>query len=210
MEGKSASRVLRTAPIVGGRALVLIYLFVGWIPVFCVLEVVQTRQPVDEVVQQLAVAAMGVFILGWLTWSWIEHRRFGDSVCTLLTFPVVIGGPLEADVECGLPPGSREPVTVRLVNQVPAGKSFVVRWQTEIQVEADALRPGAEGRSVVPVRLRIPEHPGAPASPRLPAGYGSRWVLALDRKVKRIDFHAEFVVPVADAAVTAADAAREE
>ena len=77
----------RSAPVVNGRMLLVEYAVTAWIPVVCVREALTTRQPVDEIIQLLFIAAMTVFILGWVTWSWIGFRRFGESVCRISALP---------------------------------------------------------------------------------------------------------------------------
>jgi hypothetical protein len=160
----------------------------GWIPVICIREVLIGGQPLDEVIQLLAVSAMGAFLLGWLTHSWLQYRRYGSSVCRL-SGPIAIGEPFDLEIECSLPQDAGEPIVAHLGNKVSRGKSLRLIWQSESQVDAAAVTPRGAGRSAFPVRLCIPARPG----------YGPLWVLELRRKARGIDFRAEFTLPVRDA-----------
>src|SRR5262249_34591879 len=147
-----AEREVRTAPILRGRALGLAYAVVGWIPFMCVREVLHTEQPIDEVVQLLSVAAMAVFVLGWLTYSWLEFRCYGVSVLRVLTCPIAAGGDLEVEIDCRLPLDSQAPILARLKRQIPLGKTQRLQWQAETKIDPGSLRIDGE-RVVIPLRF---------------------------------------------------------
>src|SRR6185295_18378025 len=98
----SDAHEFRSARVVSGRMLLLEYAVTAWIPVLCVREALATPQPVDEVVQLLFVASIAAFILGWLTWSWLEFRYFGEAVCRLSALPTQRAAALDAEIECNL------------------------------------------------------------------------------------------------------------
>lgn len=181
---------LHTAPLISGRALVIAWLVLAWAPILCVRAVLTTEQPLDEIIQLLAVSAMGVFLLGWLTHSWLEHRIYGVSVCRLPAAPIVIGEPFDLEIECAWLPGAGAPIVARLVNKAPQRKTARLIWQTEQRIDPGLATPRGAGRSAFPVRLCLPER----------AGSGPLWVLELRRKAPGVDFRAEFVLPVDDAA----------
>lgn len=160
----------------------------GWIPVICVREVLLGGQPLDEIIQLLAVSAMGVFLPGWLTHSWLQFRRYGSSVCRLLTDPLVIGEPFELEIECSLPRDAGEPVVARLANKAARGKRLRLIWQSALQVDPAAITPRGAGRCTFRLRLCAPAR----------EGYGPLWVLELRRKARGVDFRAEFTLPVRD------------
>jgi len=189
---------LRTAPFITGRGLVIAWVAIGWVPVICVREVLLTAQPFDEIVQLLAVSALGIFLLGWLTHSWLAQRRYGVSVCRLVA-PVVIGESFDVEIECALPLDTGEPVIARFSNKAARGKALLQIWQAELRIDSGTIAPRGAGRVAVPVRLRAPEW--SEVAPGLPgrAGFGALWVLELMRKTRGIDFHAEFALPVRDA-----------
>lgn len=148
----------------------------------------------------LAAGSAGMLaFFGWFIYLMLRRRRYGDSVCRLLTLPAVVGGWLKADIECALPPDP-EPVVVRLKNLVPAGKTAAEAWWMEETLNVP-VAPGA--CSIVPVRLRIPRDPAQKLSPLEPgwrewlAG-APHWVLEIKKKAAGVDFHASFLVPVYD------------
>jgi hypothetical protein len=105
---------------------------------------------------------------------------------------------LKADLDCALPAGGDDIVTVRLRNMVQRGRSFVEVWRMERRL---AVRVEGE-RTVVNVQLQIPR---APEQKVLSAGaswldrlFAPSWVLELEKKVAGIDFLVRFSVPVYD------------
>lgn len=193
-----AAREIRTEPIIGGRALAVAFAAFGWIPAVLVVESLEPGQPLDEIVQMLAAAAMSVLLLDWLTYSWLQHRRYGDSVCRLLTLPGAIGGRLEVDVECRLSAGSVAPVVVRLTNRTLRGKAVQVHWQMERRIEPGALRACGDGRVIVPLRLDIPRYPAQRPCAAEAGRFATQWLLEIRRKAAGMDFRVEFDVPVFD------------
>lgn len=117
------------------------------------------------------IAMVGITGQRGLIWR-LRRRRYGESVCRLLTLPGVVGGWLKADVECRLPPGP-EPVIVRLRNVRGEGKTERELWRME---QGLALTPPAAPGApvIVPVRLQI------------------------RKKAAGLDFLATFSVPVYD------------
>ncbi|MCC7487004.1 MAG: hypothetical protein IT529_18695 [Burkholderiales bacterium] len=188
----------RTASVVSGRTLLACYVLFGWIPVACVREALQGGQPVDEIIQLLSVAAMAVFLLGWLTRSWLEYDRYGQSVCRVLSLPGGAGGIFGAEVECSLPVDSPHPVIVRLREQTPRGKRIDAHWCVEGSVPPDALRREHGGRVTVPVRLEVPAPPRRPAT-HVRHASAPQWVLEVSRRRAGVDFRAQFVIPVPEA-----------
>lgn len=149
----------------------------------------------------LLVGAVLAFVVGGLTYWRLRRTRYGNSVCRLLTLPGVVGGWLKADVECALPAGVDDLVTVRLKNVVPRGRRFTELWRMEQSI---AVPVAPATRTVVPVRLRIQRV--AAQQPMTVAGDGASWlltrvpiwILEVEKKVPGIDFLAAFQVPVYD------------
>jgi hypothetical protein len=195
---RSTVHEFRSAPVVTGRMLLLEYALTAWIPVVCVREVLTLQQPLDEVIQLLFVAAITVFIMGWLTWSWLEFRRFGESVCRVSALPAAGAPSFEAEIECSLPLDSTAPVVVRLESRAALSKFPRPHWQIERAVDPREIRPLAAGRVIVPVRLDIPGG-GATAGPSRAV-----WALKVARTRVGMDFHAEFTLPVMEAVDAAA------
>ena len=183
--------------------LLLTYTIIGWIPVVCVMEVWRTQQPVDEIIQLLSVAAMAVFVLGWLTYSWLEYRRYGVSVLRLLAYPAASGGCLEAEIECSLPLDSPAPIVVRVKRQVLLGKPERPQWQTETQVDPREVRRQEGTRSIVPISVPVPDQ--GPLARRA-HGLAPQWVLEISRKTAGIHYHAAFVIPLDEVSDSASDA----
>ena len=121
-------------------------------------------------------------------------------MCRLITLPGVIGGWFKADVECGLPLDTSEPVIVRLLNWVGHGKASQLRWQTEQRLAAAQIQSLRNGRAVVSVRIQIPRHPDQVPMQSSPSFSGStRWILEISRKTKGIDFFVALVnIPIFD------------
>ena len=195
-----AAREIRTEPVIRGGPLAAAYAVLGWIPVVLVMEALGTPQPFDEILQMLGIAVMSVFVLGWLSYSWLAYCRYGTSVCRLLTLPGVIGGRFEADIECGLSCGPGAPVIVRLKNRTLRGKIAQVHWQMETRVEAAAFRPHGDQRVVISIRLQIPRDAAQRPCVAEPIGFVPQWLLEISRESPGIDYRAEFDVPVFDAA----------
>src|SRR6185295_914720 len=152
----SDAHEFRSARVVSGRMLLLEYAVTAWIPVLCVREALRTQQPVDEVVQLLFVAAISVFILGWLTWSWLEVLYFGEAVCRLSAQPTQDASSLDAEIECNLLLDSPDSVVVRLESRVALSKFPRRHWEVERQVDPSEIRRLGAGRVIVPVRFDIP------------------------------------------------------
>ena len=180
----------RSAPIVTGRMLLLEYVVTAWIPVLCVREVLTTQQPVDEIIQLLFVAAVAVFILGWLTWSWLEFRRFGGSVCRISALPTASAAAFDAEIECKLPLEFPAPVVVRLESRAALSRLPRRHWQVARRVDPGEIRPLGAGRVIVPVRFDIPGPP--PAAARS----GAVWALEIVCSRWGMTFRAEFVMPL--------------
>ncbi len=190
---------------VGGPVLVLAFIFFAG-PILLIVWAAFFNSPgkagdgaIAPIIVMGAVISM---VLGPLIYLWLRHRRYGNSVCRLLTLPGVIGDWFKADVECALPPDSGEPVIVRLKNLVPAGKRLAEKWRMEERLTVPVV---AGARSVVPVRLRVPRHPAqVPLSfdrghwARFWLGEGAVWHLELEKKAAGVDFFASFSVPIYD------------
>jgi hypothetical protein len=189
----------RSAPIVTGRMLLLEYAVTVWIPVLCVREVLTTQQPVDEIIQLLFVAAVAVFILGWLTWSWMESRCFRESVCRLSALPAASVSAFDAEIECNLPLESPASVVVRLESRVALSKFPRRHWQVEYRVDPSEVRPLGAGRVIVPVRFDIPGHRPVAAQS------GAVWALEIACSRWGMTFRTEFVVPLMDASARVAE-----
>ena len=189
-DGRNTAHEFRSAPVATGRMLLLEYALTAWIPVVCVREVLIEPQPVDEIIQLLFIAAITVFILGWLTRSWLEFRRFGESVCRVAVPPAPGAGSFEAEIECQLPLDTPAPVFVRLESHAALSKFPTTHWRVERAVDPREIRRLNGERVVVPVRLDIPAR-GAPSGPS-----GAVWTLTLARRRPGMDFRAEFVMPV--------------
>lgn len=151
------------------------------------------------------IAMVGITGQRGLIWR-LRRRRYGESVCRLLTLPGVVGGWLKADVECRLPPGP-EPVIVRLRNVRGEGKTERELWRME---QGLALTPPAAPGApvIVPVRLQIPLDPSQHAIPPDQRYFSIRqhaffvdptfWFLDIRKKAAGLDFLATFSVPVYD------------
>src|SRR5262245_15649508 len=202
---RNALREFRSAPVVTGRVLLLEYAVTAWIPVLCVREVVMTQQPLDEIFQLLFVATMAVFILQWLTRSWLEFRLFVESVCRVsarLAAPAISFAP---EIECNLPRGGPAPVVVRLESRTELSKLPRRHWRVEQRIDLGEIRRLGAKRVIVPVKLAIPERAAAAARS------GATWALTIERRRQGMDFFAEFVIPVIEAsegAVTASPVMR--
>ena len=141
----------------------------------------------------LVGGTMGVGLWFICTRDLRRRRRYGESVCRLITLPGVVGGWFKADIECGLPPGTA--VYVRLRNY---------RLRRELwQMAARAVaRPGsAAGRSVIPVRLQVPLHAGQEPIVFVPKWSATRsatgpaaWMLEVESR--GLQFSAGFRVPI--------------
>jgi hypothetical protein len=186
----------RSALVVNGRMLLLEYAVTAWIPVLCVREALTTQQPSTEVIQLLFVAAAAVFILGCLTWSWLESRCFGEAICRLSTH----GGERRRIRRRNRVQSSVEsvPLVVGLESRAALSKFPRRHWQVERRVDACEFRPLGARRIIVPVRFDIPGH--RPAA----APSGAVWALQIACTRWGMTFHAEVVMPVMD--VPAADA----
>lgn len=184
--------------VVHGFYLVLAYICFG-VPAALFFRVAfdPLQRSNDHWLEGLVWAICIVFCLTGLTYWWLRHRRYGDSLCRLLTLPGVVGGWFKADVECALPPDPREPVIVRLRNLVSAGRGVREVWRMEQEL---AVPVSAGKRSVVPVRLRVPRDPKQQLAPR-DAGVLDQvpmWMLEIEKRTAGIDFLAKFPVPIYD------------
>jgi hypothetical protein len=197
---RNALHEFRSAPVVTGRVLLLEYAVTAWIPVVCVSEVLMTPQPVDEIFQLLFVAAMAVFILQWLTRSWLEFRLYGESVCRLSALPVARATAFQAEIECNLPLDGPAPVVVRLESRTALSKFPRRYWRVEQRIDPRELRRLGAKRVIVPVELTIPQRIGAAARS------GPAWTLTIERRCAGMNFFAEFVMPVIGASEEAASA----
>ena len=186
---------------VHGFYLVLAYICFGLPAVMFIWSVIDPPQGAKgHWIEARFWAACIFFCLGGLTYWWLRHHRYGNSVCRLLTLPGVVGGWFKADVECALPPDLAEPVIVRLKNLVPAGKTFREVWRMEQKLTVPV---SAGKRSVLPVRLRVPRDPAQQLT-SLDAGAlqiflgAPGWVLEIEKKSAGVDFFANFKVPIYD------------
>src|SRR5262245_33581508 len=173
---RNAFHEFRSAPVVTGRVLLLEYALTAWIPVLCVREVLMTQQPLDEIFQLLFVATMAVFILQWLTRSWLEFRLFGESVCRLSALPVAGATSLQAEIECNLPLDGPASVVVRLESRTALSKLPRRHWHVEQRVDPGEIRRLSAKRVIVPVQLAIPERA------RTSARSGAAWTLTIERR----------------------------
>jgi len=180
--------------------LLLAYLFFGG-PALFFLWLGITDPPTrsgESLWPVLLVGLMLAFVVVGLTYWRLRHWRYGDSVCRLITLPGRLGGWLKADVDCALPGGADDTVTVRLKNMESRGRSVAELWRMEQRIAV----PVQGARTVVNVRLQIPRasgqkvlSPNAGALERFAAPW---WVLEVEKKVSGIDFLAQFGVPVYD------------
>jgi hypothetical protein len=186
---------------VGTGVLLLAYLFFG-APALLFLWAGFTDSPTQSGaslrIAGLLLGSLLGFILVALTYWRLRHWRYGNSVCRLITLPGRLGGWLKADVDCALPGGADDTVTVRLKNMEPRGRSVAELWRMEQRMAV----PVQGERTVVAVRLQIPRamgqrvlSPNASAMDRFAAPW---WVLEVEKKVPGIDFLAQFGVPVYD------------
>lgn len=187
---------------VGNGVLLLAYLFFGGPALFFIwLGIVDppSRSGESFLIPGLLMGSLLAFIVGGLTYWRLRYRRYGNSVCRLITLPGVVGGWLKADVECALPAGPDNTVVVRLKNMVQAGKRLVEVWRMEQRL-AVPVRAGK--RTIVNIRLQIPRTPEQKIPvlrPSLLDRLGQPvWILELEKKVPGIDFLAQFAVPVYD------------
>ena len=167
------------------------------------------RDPQSSPVELAGLAVLLAMLLGGLgklTRLWLRDRRYGATVCRLITLPGVIGGWFEADVECALPPGAG-PVTVRLENgQVPPavpGAARTLLWQTE-QTAMTVAHATRARRSIIRVRLQVPRHPDQKPLPMDEPGHRfvePYWALQLEKRTGGDDFTAVFRVPIYDDSV---------
>lgn len=183
-----------------GFALVLAYLFFGVPALLFVWAAIEPPEGAAGYwLEGIMWATVIAFVLCGLTYWWLRHLRYGDSVCRLLTLPGVLGGWFKADVECALPGKSDEPVTVRL-----KALDLGVRNAPEIcRMEQRLTVPVVAGkRSIVPVRLRVPRRLPMLLSQAEFTAYlsGGRcaWALEIEKKTAGVDFFATFGVPVYD------------
>jgi hypothetical protein len=183
-----------------GFALVLAYVFFGGPAVLFIWGAVDPPASSKiHWIEALVWAAFLVFVLGGLTYWWLRHLRYGDSVCRLLTLPGVLGGWFKAEVECRLPHDSAVPVIVRL-KVVDLGLRHAPElWRMESKLTVPVV---AGKRSIVPVRLRVPRHPPMRLSAAEFTNYlsGGRcaWILEIEKKTSGVDFFAKFGVPIYD------------
>ncbi|MBI3370872.1 MAG: hypothetical protein HY017_03815 [Betaproteobacteria bacterium] len=185
---------------VGGAFLLLAYLFFGAPAVFFFwlgIAVPTTRSGENLLFPGLLMGSVLSFIVIGLTYWRLRYRRYGDSVCRLITLPGVVGGWLKADVECALSADPDNTVVVRLKNMVQTSKRLVEVWRMEQRIVVPVQ---AEKRIIVNVRLQIPRAP-AQRIPPLRPGFlerisGPVWLLEVEKKVPGIDFFARFAVPV--------------
>lgn len=140
---------------------------------------------------------LGFIVIGLFYWR-LRYRRYGQSVCRLLTLPGRVGGWLKADVDCTLPAGADNTVTVRLKNMVPNGRSARELWRMEQRISV----PARGERTVIPVRLQIPRSTNqrflSSNASALERAFAPLWALEIEKKVPGIDFLAQFGVPVYD------------
>ena len=188
----------RTAPVLEGRSLLLGYAVIGWIPVMCVREILVTDQPIDEVIQLSSVSGMAVFVLGWLTYTWLEYRLFGESVCRMPALPAPGAKRFEAEIECNLPLDSAAPIIARLQSQAPYAKNPKPHWRVEQRIDPGDVRRLDEKRVVVPVRMDIPGNAVTAAARKPGRGLSPVWSLELSRKNRGVNFRAQFIMPIAD------------
>ena len=196
-------REIMTVNPVGTGVLLLAYLFFGLPALFFVWLGIDSLSRSGEgllLIPMLGLGSLLAFILGALTYWRLRHLRYGNSICRLITLPGVVGGWLKADVECALPADSDNTVVVRLKNLVPAGRSVSEVWRMEQRLSVP-VQPGE--RSVVKVRLQIPRAPEQRLPPLKPGAWDwlgavPIWTLELEKKVRGIDFLAQFRVPVYD------------
>ena len=138
-------------------------------------------------------------ILVVLTYLRLRHWRYGKSTCRL-TRPARVGGWLEAEIDCALPRGIDDTIVVRLRNYSATHRSSTPVWQMEERLQV----PVQGKRTVVRMRLPVPRVPGQQLQ-RGGAGWLARlftpaWILEIEKDVPGFDFHAQFRIPVYDAA----------
>ena len=191
--------------------LVLAYVFLGGPAALLLFALITKETPLSQSLALLSVSAMLLFIVGGLTYWWLRQRRYGESVCKLITLPGVIGGWLKADIDCRLPRESSGPVIVRLKNLTWHGKSSKLHWEMEQRLAPGTIQEQPGGRATVRVRLKIPRHPDqVPCRPTSFWDSPTHWTLEISRETKGVDFLTSFSVPVFDTTEAPPDEQRSE
>lgn len=181
--------------------LALAYIFFGGIPGIFVWAESNSSQPKwGEIlfVGGASIAFLGLVTGIWLH-SWLPWRRYGHSICRLITLPGVVGGWFKADLECRPPADPTEPVVVRLKNVIGGGRGQQELWRME-QKLTFLRSPDSKARSIVPVRLQIPRRPQQLPIPIDVRWFQNRpqWLLEIEKKAPGVDFFASFRVPIYD------------
>ena len=191
-------REIRCAPAIRGSFVVVSYGIFGLIAFLALVAAEPTGYGIF-------LAPFIVFAClippGLLTFVWLRHIKYGDSICRLITLPGIIGGWFKADVECNLPLDPSEPVQIQLLNiNNWGGKSASEVWRMEQTHASTAILAGSMSRSIVRVRLKIPRVPGQEPIPLKSGFFGQQvaWQLVIRKKAARINFLARFLVPIYD------------
>ena len=195
---------------VGAFVLVLAYLFFG-LPGAAIFVLSAMRGGhFGEWMLSLTLLCLAAGV----TFLWRRGNKYGESVCRLMTLPAAIGGCLQADVECALPPDPAVPTTISLVNFGTNGRSEILHWRVDSMVASTQIPVGSGGRAIVPVRLEIPRHPDQVPLSFAKDNFWSRgrvgWRLEIRKKAPGIDFVASFLVPVFDLAAATATEQRQD
>jgi hypothetical protein len=193
-----AAREIRCGPGIRGVFVVLTYLIFG----LASLTVVATasRSTGHGIFFAAFVVLLFLILPGYLTFIWLRHIKYGDSICRLITLPGIIGGWFKADVECNLPLDPSEPVQIQLINNItnPGARGSSEAWRMEQTHASTPISVGSMKRSIVRVRLKIPRVAGQEPIP-LKAGFLERqvaWYLVIKKKTAGINFLAQFSVPI--------------
>lgn len=141
---------------------------------------------------------VGLFLLWWAVYSFLQHLKFGTSTFRMLANPGVLGGTLRGAVEIPLQVSPPEGFKVRLlcVHQYSTGSGKNrsthedTQWEDEKVITKDILSHDRT-RTGVPVFFNIPYNlPRSCESPRY------IWKLQISADIPGIDYQAEFHVPV--------------
>ena len=139
---------------------------------------------------------VGVGLVVWAARSFIQWRKFGESIFEMRTIPGVIGGPLEGTirVSADIRPGAGFDVMLSSVHRYRSGSGKNrsthqdVLWQKSYRVALDRSGPG------IPIAFQVPydcepTDDGDSDNQRI-------WKLEVKAEVLGVDYHVEFEVPV--------------
>ncbi|QDT36153.1 DUF3592 domain-containing protein [Stratiformator vulcanicus] len=145
----------------------------------------------------LAFNAVGVGILGFAGYKFLQLRKYGRSVFEMASNPGVIGGRLAGVILCPArinPDDDAYQLKLSCVRKHKSGDSTkeTVVWSSERSI-TETLSRADDERTAIPVVFTIPFD--EPQTEEFTGGSVS-WKLSATAETPGIDYHSEFVVPV--------------